>query len=88
MRTHQRTRTLAALRHRGLRPRRVLRPIAGQCFEISIRQDATHWVIHIPEIDGTAEAPTRVAVELTARERIAAITGIPLGYISVWVRDQ
>ena len=87
MHTAHRTRTLAARPHRGLRPHRVLRPTAGQCFEMSIRQDATHWVIHIPEIDDTTEVPTRVAVELAARERIAASTGIPLGYISVWVRD-
>ena len=87
MRTSHRTRTLTARSHHGLRPHRALRPIAGQCFEISIRQDAAHWVIHIPEIDDTTEAPTRAAVELAARERIATRTGIPLGYISVWVRD-
>ena len=87
MRTPQRTRRPAALSHRGLRQHRVVRPIAGQCFEISIRQDPAQWVIHIPEIDETTEAPTRVAVETAARERIAASTGIPLGYISVWVRD-
>lgn len=87
MRTPHRTRTLSARPHRGLRPHRVLRPIAGQCFEISIRQDGGEWIIRIPEIDDTTTAPSRAAVELTARERIAAGTGIPLGYISVWVRD-
>ncbi|MFN8071096.1 MAG: long chain fatty acid-CoA synthetase Faa4p [Mycobacterium sp.] len=87
MRTPHRTRTLSAQAPRGLRPHRVLRPIAGQCFEITVRQQGTQWVIHIPEIDDTAEAPSRSAVELAARERIAASTGIPLGYISVWVRD-
>ena len=30
---------------------------------------------------------TRAAVELAARQCIAGRTGIPLGYISVWVRD-
>lgn len=86
MRTTHRICTISARPQRGLRQRRVVRPVAGQCFEISIRQDATSWVIEIPEIAETAEAPTRAAVELTARERIAASTGIPLGYISVWVR--
>lgn len=87
MRTPHRTRTLSAHARRGVRPHRVVRPIAGQCFEISIRQQGAQWVIHIPEIDETAEASSRSAVELAARERIAASTGIPLGYISVWVRD-
>lgn len=87
MRTPHRTRTLSAHAHRGPRQHRVLRPIAGQCFEISISSRGGQWVIHIPEIDEAAEAPTRAAVELTAREVIAASTGIPLGYISVWVRD-
>ena len=87
MRTLHRTRTLTARPHRGLLPHRVIRPIAGQCFEISISQVGAHWVIRIPEIDDVTEAPTRAAVELVARERIAAGTGIPLGYISVWVRD-
>lgn len=69
------------------RTHRVLRPVAGQCFEIEIAQDTNRWLIRIPEIDGTAEAPSRAAVEVTARECIAARTGIPMGYISVWVRD-
>lgn len=85
MHTARRTRTLAARSYRGRR--RVLRPVAGQCFEISTRQDGAGWMIHIPEINETTEAPTRAAVELAARERIAVSTGIPLGYISVWVRD-
>lgn len=87
MRTPLRTRTLSVHAHGGPRPHRVLRPIAGQCFEISIRQHGARWAIDIPEIDETTEAPTRAAVELAARESIAASTGIPLGYISVWVRD-
>ena len=33
------------------------------------------------------EANTRAGVEVAARECIAAKTGIPIGYISVWVRD-
>lgn len=61
--------------------------MAGQCFEIEISQVGTHWDIRIPEIDASTEAPTRAAVELVARDCIANQTGIPLGYISVWVRD-
>ncbi len=87
MRTPYRTRGRTAGPHRDLRARRVMRPVAGQCFEIGIRPDGNRWIITIPEIDDTAEARTRAAVELAARERIAARTGIPLGYISVWVRD-
>lgn len=61
--------------------------MAGQCFEIDIRFEANRWIIHIPEISEAAEANSRAEVELTARECIATRTGIPLGYISVWVRD-
>lgn len=85
MRTAHRTRGLSA---RSPRDRhRVLRPLAGQCFEIEIRQDASRWLIGIPEINAAAEAADRADVERVARECIAARTGIPLGYISVWVRD-
>ena len=87
MRTPYRTRSRTVGPHRDLRSRRVLRPVAGQCFEIVVRPEGNRWIITIPEIDDTAEARTRAAVELAARERIAARTGIPLGYISVWVRD-
>lgn len=87
MHTSRRIRTAATRPQRVRRPHRVLRPIAGQCFEITIRQDAARWIIHIPELDETAEASTRVSVELAARECIAARTGIPIGYISIWVRD-
>lgn len=87
MRTHYQTRGFSARPQRGLRTRRVLRPVAGQCFEIGIEQQGSQWVIRVPEIDATTEAPTRASVELAARECIATRTGIPMGYISVWVRD-
>lgn len=87
MPTRYRTRTASTTVQRGVRPHRVLRPTAGQCFEIQISQDGTHWNIQIPEIGATAQAPSRAAVELAARDCIAASTGIPIGYISVWVRD-
>ena len=86
MRTQHRNR-VAARPRRGLRPHRVLRPVAGQCFEIAIRQDDNRWLIDVPELDETTEAGTRATVEQAGRECIANRTGIPIGYISVWVRD-
>lgn len=87
MTTRHMTRTGSRRPHRSNRAHRVVRPMAGQCFEIEIESRPTGWAIRIPEISAAAEAPTRGAVELAARECIAASTGIPLGYISVWVRD-
>ena len=65
----------------------VVRPPTIALTGIETHQDATRWEIRIPEIDATTEASARAGVELAARECIAARTGIPLGYISVWVRD-
>lgn len=87
MRTSYRTRGFSTRSQRSLRSHRVLRPVAGQCFEIDIRPEHNRWVITVPEINEVTEASTRAAVELAARECIAAKTGIPIGYISVWVRD-
>lgn len=87
MRTHYRTRGFSPRPQRSLRSHRVLRPVAGQCFEIDIRLESNRWVIGIPEINEVTEAITRCDVELAARECIATRTGIPIGYISVWVRD-
>ncbi len=87
MHTRSRTHSLSARSRRSSGIRRVIRPMAGQCFEIKIEQDAGRWSVRIPEIDATTEAAARSGVELAARECIAARTGIPLGYISVWVRD-
>ncbi|KDF02383.1 long chain fatty acid-CoA synthetase Faa4p [Mycolicibacterium aromaticivorans JS19b1 = JCM 16368] len=61
--------------------------MAGQCFEIDIRFESNRWLVRIPEINDATEATARDEVELAARECIAARTGIPIGYISVWVRD-
>ena len=87
MPTRYRTRAAIAASRRGLHAPRVLRPMAGQCFEIQISQDGNRWDIQIPEIDAHTEAPSRATVELAARDCIASSTGIPIGYISVWVRD-
>lgn len=87
MGTLQRNRGHSAAGHRGHRPRRVLRPVAGQCFEIEVDRLGSQWSVRIPEIGGATRAANRSAVESAARQCIAAHTGIPLGYISVWVRD-
>jgi hypothetical protein len=76
---------------RPLRSGRSLRRVpgltAGQCFEIEVTPEVTGRVIRIPEIDGVTRATRRVAVEVAARKYIAARTGIPIGYITVYVRD-
>ncbi|MCV6969301.1 long chain fatty acid-CoA synthetase Faa4p [Mycobacterium bohemicum] len=45
-------------------------------------------MIRIPEIDGITRATRRAAVELAARECIAARTGIPIGYVAVYVARE
>ena len=87
MTTRHMTRTGSRRPYRSHRAHRVVRPMAGQCFEIEIESRPSAWAIRIPEIGAGTEAPTRAAVELAARECIARSTGIPIGYISVWVRD-
>ena len=87
MPTRYRTRHTSARLHRGARVSRVLRPQAGQCFEIVLRTASGRWLIEVPEINESTEATTRASVESAARECIAAATGIPIGYISVWTRD-
>jgi hypothetical protein len=67
--------------------RRVPGLTAGQCFEIEVSPEVSGWVIRIPEIGGVTRAGHRVAVEVAARKYIAAHTGIPIGYITVIVRD-
>lgn len=84
MHTSYRSRTLGS---RGVRPRRVLRPVAGQCFEITISPEGNRWLVRIPEIDQSVEVAARAEAEPAARECVATHTGIPIGYISVWVRD-
>ena len=68
--------------------RRVHIPTIGQCFEIEVTPEADGWVIRIPEIGGIAHARRRTAVELAARECIAARTGMPIGYIAVFVKQE
>ena len=55
----------------------------GQCFGIEIERESDGWLIRIPEIGGETYARRREAIEVVARECIAARTGIPIGYIGV-----
>jgi len=71
----------------GRSVRRMPGLTVGQWFEIEVSPDVTGWVIRIPEIDGVTSASRRAAVEIVARKYIAARTGIPIGYITVNVRD-
>ena len=80
-----------------VRPRQVrsaqrfasrVRPTVGQCFDIEATRDADGWMIRIPEIGGFALARRRAAVELAARKCIAARTGIPIGYVAIFVASE
>jgi hypothetical protein len=88
MLTQSATRTVSVQPVRsGRLIRRVPGLTAGQCFEIEVSPEVTGWAIRIPEISGVAHATRRAAVEIVARKYIAAHTGIPIGYITVIVRD-
>lgn len=67
---------------------RVTFPRVGQCFDIEITRDTDGWLIRIPEIAGTTRARRRAAVESVARDCIAARTGIPIGYIAIFVAKE
>ena len=60
----------------------------GQCFDIEVTRDTDGWLIRIPEVDGVTRATRRAAVELAARECIAIRTGIPIGYVAVYVASE
>jgi hypothetical protein len=68
--------------------RRMNFPTVGQCFDIEVTRETDGWVIRIPEIGGVARAGRRAAVELAARECIAARTGIPIGYVAIFVASE
>ncbi|QLL08951.1 long chain fatty acid-CoA synthetase Faa4p [Mycobacterium vicinigordonae] len=60
----------------------------GQCFDIDVVRDADGWTVRIPEVDGVARVGDRASVELAARRCIAARTGIPIGYVAVYVNSE
>ena len=67
---------------------RVTGPTVGQCFDIEVIRDSDGWMVRIPEIGGYARASRRAAVELAARECISNQTGIPIGYVAVFVSRE
>jgi hypothetical protein len=83
----QSARTVSQPVRSGRSIRRVPGLTAGQCFEIEVSPEVTGWAIRIPEIGAVAHVTRRAAVEIVARKYIAARTGIPIGYITVIVRD-
>lgn len=75
------TQTLMRSRRSGIRS--APRINFGQCFDVEIQRRTDGWSIRIPEIGGETYARRRAAIEVAARECIAARTGIPIGYIGV-----
>jgi hypothetical protein len=63
-------------------------PTVGQCFDIEVTRDADGWMIRIPELRRVTRATRRAEVELAARECIATRTGIPIGYVAVYVVSE
>ncbi|OBF10708.1 long chain fatty acid-CoA synthetase Faa4p [Mycobacterium sp. 852002-10029_SCH5224772] len=62
--------------------------MVGQCFDIEVTRDADGWTIDVPEIGRGTRTSSRAAVELAARECIATWTGIPIGYVAVFVVSE
>lgn len=85
--TLRRPQSFSSSRIRRVAPR-VTGPTVGQCFDIEVIRDSDGWMVHIPEINGSARASRRAAVELAARECIAEQTGIPIGYVAVFVSRE
>jgi hypothetical protein len=81
-----------ALRHpqslRSSRTQRKSFPTIGQSFDIEITRETNGWLIRIPEIAGVTHASHRATVELAARECIATRTGIPVGYVAIFVARE
>lgn len=77
---------------RSTRSRRVVShvkcPTVGQCFDIEIAREADGWIVRIPELGRVTRVARRAAVELAARECIAAWTGIPIGYVAVYIASE
>ena len=67
--------------------RRTLTPMTGQLFEIHVARSESRWAVTVPELDATVHVAQRIEAESAAREAIAVRTGIPIGFVAVWVRD-
>lgn len=66
----------------------VIFPKVGQTFDIEITRETDGWLVRIPEIAGVTRTSRRATVELAAREFIASRTGIPIGYITIFVARE
>ena len=73
---------------RSSRTQRKSFPTIGQSFDIEITRETNGWLIRIPEIGGVARASHRAKVELAARKCIATRTGIPIGYVAIFVARE
>jgi hypothetical protein len=67
---------------------RLPRATVGQCFDIEVSRVTDGWIIRIPEIGGVTRVSRRAAVELGARKCIANRTGIPIGYVAIYVSRE
>lgn len=63
-------------------------PTVGQCFDIEVTRETNGWLIRIPEIGEVTHAGRRDAVEVAARKCIATRTGIPIGYVAIFVARE
>jgi hypothetical protein len=74
------------------RTRRITHPVKcptlGQSFDIEVARHADGWMVRIPEIGGLVRVGSRAAAELSARRYIASRTGIPIGYVTVFVTHE
>ena len=73
---------------RSSRTHRETFPTIGQCFDIEVTRETSGWLIRIPEIGAFTRASRRATVELTAREYISTRTGIPIGYVAIFVARE
>ena len=73
---------------RSSRTRRKSFATIGQSFDIEVSREASGWLIRVPEIGGVTRARHRATVELAAREYIAERTGIPIGYVAIFVARE
>ncbi|MDT5338323.1 MAG: hypothetical protein QOD90_3828 [Mycobacterium sp.] len=85
--TLRRAQSLRSTRRHRIAPR-VNCPTVGQSFDIEMSREIDGWTIRIPEIGGVTHARRRAGVELAARECVAAITGIPIGYVAIFVAKE
>ncbi len=85
--TLRRAQSVRSTRRQRLTPR-VNCPMVGQSFDIEVSREIDGWMIRIPEVGGVTHARRRAGVELAARECIANMTGIPIGYVAIFVAKE